>query len=180
MSDQKSILQIFKDQRTAKNNLDAQEARRLVNLYRSLSCFGSTFIDQYNQMLLDSKPGVRRLFSTFMGGNEVADYLEFLQQSSTHSSEETPQNSATAVSPKGYLPDPVDDLSSNGPSKGNTERELERLEEQQKILMDQMQKLIQKMSNGSNGAGKMATSLNTESYSEIVEENAEEKGKKIS
>ena len=174
MSEQKSILQIFKDQRTAKNNLDVQEARRLVNLYRSLSCFGPTFIEQYNQMLLASKPGVRRLFGTFTGGMEVADYLEFLQQNVTPSSKESQQNSTASTSKKGYLPEPSEDLVSGRSEKVNTDRELERLDEQQKILMEQMQRLLERVSTGETAKTAIPSSDN---YSEIVEENVETKGR---
>ena len=74
------LLQHFKARKSEKDRQATQEARRLVNLYRSLSCFGDGFVGQYNQMLLSVKPNVKRLLRNFMGGEEVEDYLEFLQE----------------------------------------------------------------------------------------------------
>ena len=73
------LLERFKAKKAEKDSASLQEARRFVNLYRSLSCFGNDFVDKYNEMLLMIKPNVRRLLSTFMGGKEVEDYLEFLE-----------------------------------------------------------------------------------------------------
>ena len=109
-----SLLQRFKAKKAEKDSTSLQEARRLVNLYRSLSCFGDDFVGKYNEMLLMIKPNVRRLLGTFMGGKEVEDYLEFLEQNAHLSvSEKGQTDTDAAVVPqnnKGYLPDPDLDI----------------------------------------------------------------------
>ena len=183
------LLERFKSKKAEKDSTSLQEARRLVNLYRSLSCFGNDFVDKYNQMLLTSKPNVRRLLSTFMGGKEVEDYLEFLEQN-THvsvsgkgenkSSTELPQN-------KGYLPDPDFDL---GTKKEQgmisvSEKEWNEMQAQKDALVKQTQELLSalKKLEGNKFSSPQATAPNLsatkspsfENYSEILEDTGGDK-----
>ena len=49
--DTKILLKNFKEKKAEKDSTSLQEARRLVNLYRSLSCFGDDFVEKHNEML---------------------------------------------------------------------------------------------------------------------------------
>lgn len=164
MPEQKNILQLFKEKKVAKGNSDVQEARRLVNLYRSLHCFGDDFVEQYNQMLLSASPRVQRLLGTFMGGDEVAEYAEFLKQTSrlNDSEKQSEENVSNAIQ-GGYLPTPTQDLS----KQPEASQEIEQLKMQQKALLDQVQQLMQNIKSKSP---MVKSSTGAEEYSEIIEE----------
>ena len=69
----------FLKQRNNKTNEAMQEAQRLVNLYRVLNDFGADFVDQYNVMLKSASDEVQMALKALVGGQEVRQYLEFLQ-----------------------------------------------------------------------------------------------------
>ncbi len=162
------LLQHFKEKKAEKDSVSVQEARRLVNLYRSLSCFGNDFLPQYNQMLLAVKPNVKRLLSTFMGGKEVEDYLEFLEQNAHLTNTEVEQTDVVNLSQmKGYLPLPDDDL------KGGREDdsmmlvskvEWQEMKSQKEALLNTLNELCQ------NSAPNSQSNSSNENYSEIVED----------
>ena len=179
---QNTLLESFKNRQADKNEAVAREAFRLVSLYRSLSCFGADFVDKYNQMLLAASPAVRRLLSTFMGGEEVEDYLEFLQQNSHFSEVKTETQDEIQISNKGYLPSPESDAATEG---GNSTKEKlsisvsdwEKMNAEQKQLKEQVQFLLNELGKNKRSAteSKAPSTAPFNRYSEIVGDSTEEK-----
>ena len=171
MPEQKTLLQTFKERKRTKDNLDVQEAKRLVNLYRSLHCFGPEFVEKYNQILLNSTPGVRRLFGTFMGGQEVRDYFEFLQKNAHDSGQKVPGETFDSVSQtKGYLPEPTQETSSS--VSGMPSSEWQQIKERQELLSKQIQQIMQILGQ----TQKRKVPAVGDDYSEIIEETATDLG----
>lgn len=176
----KNLLEKFKAKQSEKDTALLQEARRLVNLYRSISCFGDDFVDQYNKMLLNVQPNIRRLLRNFMGGEEVESYLQFLEQNihlSQNGSEH--KNEMNTLQTKGYLPDPSMD-ERGGIQKGKitvSESEWEEMKEQKKALLEQTQMLLKRLERLEQNISGTKRPLNTpssyENYSEIIEESGE-------
>ena len=158
------LLQHFKARKSEKDRQAIQEARRVVNLYRSLSCFGEDFIPIYNQMLLAVKPNVKRLLRNFMGGEEVEDYLEFLQENAHLSKAEVEQKNADnpVQMKKGYLPDPEFDLD------GTAVKMV-------KVPQTEWEKMQTSAVSKSSLSFKNMRTPSTEKYSEIIEEGSGEK-----
>ena len=181
------LLQRFKAKKAEKDSTSLQEARRLVNLYRSLSCFGNDFVGKYNEMLLAIKPNVRRLLSTFMGGKEVEEYLEFLEQNAHLAVSETTQEGRGEVVPqnKGYLPMPDLDVGVNKTGEkmiSVREEDWNKLCAQKEHLVKQTQDLLNvlKRFEGSSFASVQGIATPSEksafeTYSEIIEESPGEK-----
>lgn len=166
------LLDSFRKKQATKETALSQEALRLVNLYRSLDYFAPEFVDKYNQMLLKTSPAVRRLLGTFMGGEEVEDYLEFLQQNAHLSDSEVEQKTDMDAKNKGYLPEPEADIASSSNNNSQIYKdELDKLKSEQKLLKDQIQNLLDQL-----GRTSSKNSFISNSYSEIVEEAQEEKG----
>lgn len=179
------LLESFKNRQSEKNTLASREALRLVNLYRSLSYFNPEFVEKYNQMLLGSSPAVRRLLHTFMGGEEVKDYLDFLQQNS-HLSDTTPDQKQTSGNQMmtGYLPQPDSDIGLTRNNEGSfsvSEAEWEKLKQEQRVLQERLQLLLKEVENtkqkGSGFSQRPVsyTPSSNKNYSEIIEEGAEDK-----
>ncbi len=102
----------FLKQRNSKTNDAIQEAQRLVNLYRVLGAFGSDFVDKYNTMLLHTPDDVQMSFNALVGGQEVRQYLEFLQQEQhIQGNAETPDKAAAQT---GWLPTPEEEQATQG------------------------------------------------------------------
>ena len=184
MAENKNVLlESFKNRQSEKNTFASREALRLVNLYRSLSYFNPEFVEKYNQMLLSSSPAVRRLLHTFMGGEEVKDYLDFLQQNAHLSDTASEQNQNFETQTIGYLPQPGSDI---GLTKNNEENfyvsqsEWEKLKQEQKVLQERLQTLLKEIEEtkqkgiGFNQKSAYASSVN-KNYSEIIEEASEDK-----
>ena len=171
MPEQKTLLQAFKERKRTKDNLDVQEAKRLVNLYRSLHCFGPEFVEKYNQLLLNSTPGVRRLFGTFMGGQEVRDYFEFLQKNAHDSGQKLSGEAFDSGSQiKGYLPEPTEENSNV--TSGMPSSEWQQIKERQELLSKQIQQIMQILGQTPKGKG----SAMSDDYSEIIEESTTDLG----
>ncbi len=165
-TENQSILQHFKAKKSEKNSFAQQEARRLVNLYRSLSCFGDDFLNEYNQMLLDVKPNVRRLLGTFVGGEEVEDYLEFLHENAHLTKEEVKQNTENITQTKGYLPTPDMDvaLTQTGDTITISREEWQKMKERAEFLEKKLRTLT-------DASKTLKTAVSDfENYSEIIEE----------
>lgn len=109
---QKTLLDSFLHKKDVKKNVVAQNAQKLINLYRHLSFFGQDFIPQYNQMLLDSSPEVQMILGDFIGGQTVRQYLEFLQNQQNIPETTEDQN---YIPSEGYLPGPENDLPQSRP-----------------------------------------------------------------
>jgi len=168
------LLQHFKEKKAEKDSTSVQEARRLVNLYRSLSCLGEAFVPQYNQMLLQVKPGVKRLLNTFMGGKEVEDYLEFLEQNAHLTRAEAEQNDrADTLQTKGYLPSPEADveLKKENGTVTISEAEWQEMKKQNAALMQQKQALLNTLNQfGQKSVPESSAASSFENYSEIIED----------
>ena len=183
------LLEKFKNRQSEKDTIIFQEAQRLVNQYRSLSCFDAEFVEQYNQVLLNSSPAVRRLLSTFMGGEEVEDYLEFLQQNFHLQKDELNQKKNEETKNKGYLPEPENDIRTPNGSLSVSRSEWEQMRSDYVTLKQQMQLLLKKVGNPNqtgvetgNFFDNKISSVDTsqtrtvkENYSEIIEESQEDK-----
>ncbi|MBO7484312.1 MAG: hypothetical protein J6T55_04265 [Alphaproteobacteria bacterium] len=176
---QNTLLEAFKNRQADKNIAVAQEALRLVNLYRSLSCFGSDFVDKYNQMLLASSPAVRRLLRTFMGGEEVEEYLEFLQQNSHFSEVKSEANKSEENLNKGYLPGPESDSVTKDAYQKETvsKSDLEKMNEEQRKLKEQVQQILNELAKNkySNLSTKAPAISSFDRYSDITDDSVEEK-----
>ena len=176
----KNLLETFKAKQTEKDTSLLQEARRLVNLYRSISCFGDEFVEQYNQLLLSTKPNIRRLLRNFMGGEEVESYLQFLEQNAHLSKGDMEQKNASGdLQIKGYLPDPSTDKTSF-PETGKisiSESEWKEMKEQKKALQEQtalLLKRLEKLEQNVSAARRGTSAPSSyENYSEIIEESKE-------
>ena len=178
------LLEKFKNRQSEKDTLASREALRLVNLYRSLSYFSPEFVDKYNQMLLSTSSDVRRLLHTFLGGEEVEDYFEFLQHHDHLSETETTNETNFDDQKKGYLPQPDSDIQMNSaPAEkfSSSQGKLEQLEKEQKLLQEQLQMILKELKKTATGfpqnrpsVAPKSTVMN-ESYSEILEENLEDK-----
>lgn len=105
------ILQSFVKKKNTQDNKIALEAQKLVNLYRNLSVFRPSFINEFNQMLLSCSKEVQMMMSSIVGGPTVRQYLEYLQLelNQTHTDEQ-PEKTKTV---KGYLPSPEEDITWN-------------------------------------------------------------------
>ena len=183
------LLEKFKNRQSEKDTVIFQQAMQLVNQYRSLSSFGNEFVDQYNQALLNASPAVKRLLSTFMGGEEVADYLEFLQQNFHLQGDELEQQENADTKNSGYLPEPDADmpLQNNNASSPVSQMEWEQMKNDNIILKEQVQLLLKELGNlkqnpTTNFSDKREAPMRLpqtkkagENYSEIIEESGEEK-----
>ena len=182
------LLEKFKNRQSEKDTVIFQQAMQLVNQYRALSFLGSDFVDQYNQTLLNASPAVKRLLGTFMGGEEVEDYLEFLQQNFHLQGDELLQQENVETKNKGYLPEPDADVGwKNNSSESVSLKEWEQIKEDNIILKEQIQGLLKelaslKQASGTGSFDKKAPSLRFsrtnnvgDGYSEIIEETGEEK-----
>ena len=185
MAENKNVLlESFKSRQSEKNTLASREALRLVNLYRSLSYFNPEFVEKYNQMLLACTPPVRRLLHTFMGGEEVKDYFDFLQQNAHLSDTMSKQDQNFGTQTTGYLPQPDSDISLTKDDKGNfsvSQSEWEKLKQEHSILQERLQQLLKELEEvKQKGSGFTLrpvsyTSSTNKNYSEIIEEEAEDK-----
>ena len=180
------LLEKFKNRQSEKDTVVFQKAMQLVNQYRSLSCFGSEFADKYNQDLLNSTPAVKRLLSTFMGGEEVEEYLEFLQQNFHLDGDELNQQKDGEIKNKGYLPEPEADVpfkDNNNTSTPISQMEWEQMKSDNVILKEQVQLLLKELGNlkqvssphlSDNSSVRLSQTKNVgENYSEIIEESGE-------
>ena len=120
MADKETAVQTkfhsFLKQRNSKTNVAMQEAQRLVNLYRVLNDFGSDFVDEYNVMLKNSSDEVQMALKALVGGQEVRQYLEFLE-----SEENKEQNDNDSINPSqqvGWLPSPETEVVKSNASGG--------------------------------------------------------------
>ena len=178
-----SLLQRFKAKKAEKDSNALQEARRLVNLYRSLACFGDDFVGQYNQMLLAVKPGVRRLLATFMGGKEVEEYLEFLEQTAHLPVSDKGAEEMSVPQNKGYLPTPDEDMTV--PKKDNSapvpDTQWQEMQAQKEILVKQTQELLNALKKLEEKPAPVSQIQGTRTfekpssfdrYSEIIEDTA--------
>ncbi len=165
------LLKAFHEQKLSKTNLDLMQAQRLVNLYRSLSCFPLEFSDQYNQMLLSASPEVCRMFSTIMGGGEVRNYFDFLQHQA-HIQDDKTENKTGLQ--HGFLPSPEMDEADASDTPASqvqiSRQEWEQMQQQQKELMAQTQTLMNALKNNSTPQKTIESASSPQSYSEIIDE----------
>lgn len=186
------LLEKFRNRQSEKDTVIFQQAMRLVNQYRSLSYFGNDFVDQYNQTLLNASPAVKRLLGTFMGGEEVEDYLEFLQQNFHLQGDEGEHQKNVEIKNKGYLPEPDADMDIGTPGNSSSVSSIEWeqmkadniiLKEQVQLLLKELGSLKQKPVTGSLGEKVPSASpvrfsqpkSAGDNYSEIIEESGEGK-----
>lgn len=167
-----TLLQEFQKQKVSQESEILQIAQRFVNQFRSLRFFPESFIQEYNTQLLACSADIRRLFTSLMGGNEVRNYLEFLEKQQPHHTDNSENSDQPKVTVDGYLPSPDLDLkSSTGTSDATSisKEELQQIREQQKILMEQTQQLLKRMNQqGTSSAGSSVVGR----YSEIIEEDS--------
>lgn len=165
-----ALLQQFQKQKVSQESETLQAAQRLVNQFRSLRFLRESFVEEYNAQLLASSPDVRRFLTSLMGGNEVRNYLEFLEKQTPQQNENGEDSNQTKKAADGYLPPPDNDLGAqNNVSGGATVSlaEFEQMKEQQKILMEQTQQLLKKLNQqGASSSGSSTVGR----YSEIIED----------
>ena len=184
------LLEKFKNKQSEKDTVIFQQAMQLVNQYRSLSSFGNEFVDQYNQTLLNAPPAVKRLLNTFMGGEEVEDYLEFLQQNFHLQEDGGDQRENVEIKNKGYLPDPDNDISVSNSATSFPQTEWEQMKADNIVLKEQVQLLLKELGSlkkmpVTDSFDKKLPSVSPtrfsqtkrvgDSYSEIIEDTGEEK-----
>ena len=159
------LLEKFRQQKVSQESEVLQAAQRFVNQYRALNFFDSSFVQQFNAQLVACTPDVRRFFTSIMGGNEVLNYLEFLEKQypqATGGDGEMVNQSDIAAD--GYLPSADADLDDGACVSKD---ELSALKEQQKILMEQTQQLMRQLKIQQATSGVSPTS---NSYSEILDD----------
>ncbi len=107
-----TVLEAFLKQRAKRQNNTIIEARRLVNLYRHLSLFGTDYLEKYNAMLMEATPEVQMALSDIIGGTIVRQYLEFLKGRAKQAdsddiiSEEEAKDAYQYRHEESYLPSP--------------------------------------------------------------------------
>ncbi len=104
-------LHSFMHRKTVQETNMAQEAQKLVNLFRHLNVFGDDFIELFNQQLLTAPKEVILLLPTVVGGSLVRQYLEFLTKKLGMTTEA--EDGALPQGEDGYLPGPEDDIPLN-------------------------------------------------------------------
>ncbi len=165
-----TLLQQFQKQKVSQESETLQAAQRLVNQFRSLRFLRESFVEEYNTQLLASSPDVRRFLGSLMGGNEVRNYLEFLEKQTHQQVEDGENSNQSQISSDGYLPSPDNDLKmeKNAPTGATVSlAEFEQMKEQQKILMEQTQQLLKKLNQqGASSSGSSTVGR----YSEIIED----------
>lgn len=145
-----NLLQEFQKQKVSQESEVLQTAQRFVNQYRALSFFDPSFLQEFNTQLLACSPDVRRFLTTIMGGNEVLNYLEFLekQMPAISQNENESGGNQPEIALDGYLPMPESDLSlSDGDMISVPKQEWQELKAQQKNLMEQTQQLFRQLKN---------------------------------
>ncbi len=163
-----TLLEEFQKQKVSQESETLQSAQRFVNQYRSLKFLRESFVQEFNEQLLACPPDVRRFLPSIMGGNEVRNYLEFLEKQRPQNVNDTDETSQDKILTNGYLPDPESDLKGTDSDQISISRaEFDQMREQQKILMEQTQALIKRMNQqvvSSSGSSTMGR------YSEIIDE----------
>ena len=162
-----NLLKEFQKQKVSQESEVLQAAQRFVNQYRALAFFDPSFLQEFNKQLLACPPDVRRFLTTIMGGNEVLNYLEFLekQMPQTSQSENDVGGNQPDIALDGYLPSPESDLdlSDSNDMISVSKQEWLELKAQQKNLMEQTQQLFRQLKNQS-APSTMG------SYSEILDD----------
>ena len=171
----------FLKQRNSKTNDSIQGAQRLVNLYRVLGAFGSDFVDQYNEMLLNSSDDVQMSLNALVGGQEVRQYLDFLRQEQhIHDNEETPDKKSMQT---GWLPSPEEEQSSQTPASSSNKEwmsmmkaEEEKLNKMIASLREEQELALKRLSAQLSSTLQVRTDKtpppkpSETNYSEIIEE----------
>jgi hypothetical protein len=159
-----NLLQEFQKQKVSQESVVLQTAQRFVNQYRALSFFDPSYLQKFNTQLLACSPDVRRFLTTIMGGNEVLNYLEFLEKQMPATSQNESDASQPEIALDGYLPMPESDLSLSDDDMISVSRqEWQELKAQQKNLIEQTQQLFSQLKNQS------ASSM-IGGYSEILDD----------
>ena len=162
----KNLLKEFQKQKVSQESSVLQEAQRFVNQFRALDYFDSSFLQEFNAQLLACSPNVRRFFSTIMGGNEVLNYLEFLEKQipQTENSENGENAGQTDIVVDGYLPVPESDLilPDSNDIISVSKQQWDEMKAQQKALMEQTQQLMHLI--------KQQPGLVSAQYSEILDD----------
>ena len=165
------LLQQFYKQKVSQESEVLQAAQRFVNQFRALKFFRESFIQEYNEQLLACSPDVRRFFPSLMGGNEVRNYLEFLEKQQQQTTDGTDKKNQSQIASNGYLPSPDLDLvreNSSSESTSVSKEEFQQMQAQQRILMEQTQQLLKKMNQQTNSSGPSIEGH----YSQIIEEDS--------
>lgn len=160
----RNILEDFQKQKVSQESEVLLTAQRFINQYRALKLYKPAFLDKFNADLLSCSADVRRFFSSLMGGEEVRNYLEFLEKQIPASNTEKGQENSEIVQ-EGYLPSPEEDIKGNAAENimSISKEEWQKMQEQQKLLMEQTQQLMKKMTQ---------SSVDTRSYSEILDDDS--------
>ena len=179
----------FLKQRNNKTNEAMQEAQRLINLYRVLGAFGSDFVDQYNVMLLNASSEVQMALNALVGGQEVRQYLEFLQREENGGSDDEKKEK---IQQTGWLPSPEEELAASpvaDPEKSidnpdwlalmKAEEEkvahlIASLKKEQEVALKNLSDQLSSTLKARQGSVESKTQ-EPESYSEIIEEKGREK-----
>lgn len=157
------ILQSFVKKKNAQENQIAQEAQKLVNLYRNLFVFRPSFITEFNEMLLSSSKEVQMIMSSIVGGPAVRQYLEYLQIELHQKTTDDTQDKVKTI--KGYLPSPEEDISADKTETSasvlaQAVNNLETSTKQQSLLLNQTIQAFQKeMATSSTDTGVTAQEL---------------------
>jgi len=178
----------FLKKRNSKTNVAMQEAQRLVNLYRVLGTFGSDFVDEYNVMLLNSSDEVQMALNALVSGQEVRQYLEFLQQEENGGDDAEKKEKVLQT---GWLPTPEEEMAQAQPvaaerGVSNAEWVAFMKEEEEKIakvissLREEQEMVLKNLSDQLTSTlqirpGGSPKAQAPEDYSEIIEEKGKEK-----
>ncbi len=103
------ILASFQKRKEVRDNDTGIRAQRLVNIYRHLSNFPKSYIQDFNKQLLEASPEVQMSLSNIIGGNIVRQYVDYLKNKMGQPTGKEEDKNAEYLPEKSYLPSPEDD-----------------------------------------------------------------------
>lgn len=103
------ILASFQKRKEVRDNDTGIRAQRLVNIYRHLSSFPKSYIQDFNKQLLEASPEVQMSLSNIIGGNIVRQYVDYLKNKMGQTTGKEEDKNVEYLPEKSYLPSPEDD-----------------------------------------------------------------------
>lgn len=172
------LLQGFTKETNKQKDIVAIEAQKLVNLYRQLSVFRTSFISDFNKMLLESSKDVQMMLSSIVGGSIVRKYLEYLQTELSSQKTQIPSepNKGEPIQ-SGYLPNPEEDIPFGIKAENSTQNlsseTINALIESNKAQTVTLDRLIQKFKNN-NQLSENEVKLSQETLQSIPQKDLRE------
>ncbi len=113
------VLTSFQKRKEVRDNDTGIRAQRLVNIYRHLSSFPKSYVQDFNKQLLEASPEVQMSLGNIVGGNIVRQYLDYLKNKMGQPVGEKEDQNTEYLPEKSYLPSPEDDQLGTGHTSFN-------------------------------------------------------------